>query len=558
MENLRVLLTRLDGKGYKGYKEIIGIYKFHNYLLNLVRVQGDPFASPSLFEITADMRELGYSSNLYESEIKLATEDYILRELSREFYKLNNNSSGSGKSGLMEIYRPSYEVIKRSAVEIMNTNISIRFYVGLPARGRKILANEAIKIIFEKIPKIIERVKNVNKTKLKEHIDIYIKAQEIRKYMKDNDIICFIANGSVLARRSAVDDRPMQNSVKFLSPKSLEEEIKLENGFTVKGMAIRKGVTIITGGGFHGKTTLLDAIEKGIYNHIPGDGREFVLTCEDAVKIKAENGRYINHTDISEFIKNLPDNKDTKNFFTENASGSTSQAANIVESIELGAKALLIDEDTSATNFMMRDDKIQELIPKDKEPIKPFIEKIQSFNKCDGISTILVIGGLGEYFKVADTVLMMDEYKVMDVTEKAKIISEKYNLELKESCKKFEVKNRHLNGKICKEIIKDKKFKIKNRGLDELLFGREVIDIRSIEQLIENGQVLYIGEIINKIFNKENIEHETIKNIIESINYRIEHENIMDILFRKSGKISVARKYEIAAAINRIRKKIII
>ena len=101
-------------------------------------------------------------------------------------------------------------------------------------------------------------------------------------------------------------------------------------------MGIRKGITLIVGGGYHGKSTLLKALEAGVYNHIAGDGREFVITDDTAFKLRAEDGRSITGVDISPFIKNLPNKKDTVHFSTEDASGSTSQAANLMEALESG------------------------------------------------------------------------------------------------------------------------------------------------------------------------------------------------------------------------------
>lgn len=74
-------------------------------------------------------------------------------------------------------------------------------------------------------------------------------------------------------------------------------------------MGIPEGVTLIVGGGFHGKSTLLQALERGVYHHIAGDGREMVITRQDAVKVRAEDGRNIEKVNISAFINNLPAKK---------------------------------------------------------------------------------------------------------------------------------------------------------------------------------------------------------------------------------------------------------
>ncbi len=236
-------------------------------------------------------------------------------------------------------------------------------------------------------------------------------------------LVAFIANGAILPRESGVSEKPLtQGALPFLAPPSLEIEVELPNQGKIKGLGIKKGITLITGGGFHGKSTLLKALERGIYNHIPGDGREGVVTLESAVKIRAEDGRFIASTDISPFISNLPFNLDTQKFSTPNASGSTSQAANIIEALESKSKLLLLDEDTCATNFMIRDKRMQTLIHKEDEPITPFIDRVKELYTSFGVSTILVLGGCGDYLEVADTVIMMKNYKPLDVTLPAKKI----------------------------------------------------------------------------------------------------------------------------------------
>lgn len=561
MDGLKALLNRLDGKGYKGYKELKGLYSFPNFDLNILKVQGDPFASPSLFEVVVDMNKYLYDKEWYSNAIrKKAFEDFILRKIYTAINTIDKRAIGSGKSGKISIYKPEQEILKRSASEIKDKKIHLKFYVGLPAQGRRILAKEALKILYTDIPKIVETIelKNLNKDEIELHIETTENAEKIREKMSKDNLIVFVANGSILARRSSNDDRVMEDAVKFKSPKSLEKTIELSNGFKITGMAIPKGITIITGGGFHGKSTLLNAIEMGVYNHIPGDGREYCISSTDSVKIRAEDGRSVEKVDISTFISNLPNKLDTTEFSTENASGSTSQAANIVEAIEMGCDTLLIDEDTSATNFMVRDKKIQELISKDKEPINPFIEKIESLRDSIEVSSIIVVGGLGDYLDVADLVLLLDEYTVYDVSKKAKGISDKYsNVKLQFPKEKIEIKKRKLNMNETFDIFSERNSKIRNRDLFELSLGKETVDIRALEQLVESGQVKYIGEIIKRIFTKNDQNYYDIKTILDILENRVNHETLMEILKLNSGNVVYARKYEIASVINRIRTNII-
>ncbi|WP_394698207.1 ABC-ATPase domain-containing protein [uncultured Ilyobacter sp.] len=558
LKNLETILKRIDGKGYKSYKDIKGTYKFPDYTLNILRVQGDPYASPSLFSIEIDLKKYRYEKELYEREArKTAFEDYVLRKIGVSLRERNGKSSRNIKGADLSILSPGQEIIKRSAVDIKGDILTFRFYVNLPARGRTVLGKEAQNLIFNEVIKMPRALKkeNIKPELLKKHIEVNEKASMIREEIKKRDIIAFVAEEAVLARKSSVDDRPMSNAVKFRSPETLKTTLMLENGDQITGMGIKKGITTITGGGFHGKTTLLNAIEKGVYNHIPGDGREYVITSYDAVKIRAEDGRSIEKVNISNFIDNLPHKKDTKKFSTENASGSTSQACNIIEAIELGADTLLIDEDTSATNFMVRDRKIQELISHDKEPITPFIEKVVSMKKQKDISTIIVVGGLGDYFSVSDRVLMLDEYKVLDVTEKAKEIDMRYSdSKILVSSDEFRVDQRVLDSKKTPLLFRDKKCKIRGRELDELSINRESVDIRSLEQLVENGQVLFIGELMKKIFNSGG--RISLKETLDEVEIHLKKDNICEYLRCDQGNLVFSRKYEVGAAINRLRKEI--
>ncbi len=589
MRRLERLLRDIDGRGYKAYKDIKGSYNFGSYILNIIKVQGDPFASPSLLSCEIDLVKEGYSKKLYDTPSKKLTfEDYFLRKLGqsirstagkgakeeREFreergsreegeqrgnrYGRPGRGMGSDKSGNISILKVGQEIIKRSAVEISGDKLTFRFYLGLPARGRTVLGREAKTLLFDKVRGIYEGItaKNIYLDKLERHVKVNERSDMVRRAMAEEGLISFIGEGSILARKSSVDDRPMADAVKFKSPASMLVKLKLEDGTTVEGMGIKRGITTITGGGFHGKSTLLNAIEKGVYNHIPGDGRELVITTYDAVKIRAEDGRSIEKADISTFINNLPHKKDTKSFTSENASGSTSQACNIMEAIELGARLLLIDEDTSATNFMVRDRKIQELISHDKEPITPFIEKVGSLRKQLDVSTIIVVGGLGDYFSVSDNVLMLDEYRVTDITQRAKEIDEKYReSKIIEDETTIVPGRKKLNGKKIPLLFNDKKCKIRGRELDELSINKDVVDIRSLEQFVENGQVPFVGELLKRLFTKSN-GNPDLRELLDRVEDEMKGENICHYLRAEQGSLVFTRKYEVGAVINRIRREL--
>ena len=548
-------LFKIDGKGYKAYKALEGRYDFKKYVLSIDHVQGDPFASPSRVRVIIDNKVAQIPEELFDNKNKeIAVCDFLTRLFSKNIRNQSEKIFGSGKSGLIEISRCPQEILERTAIIRNKSFFEARFYVGFPARGRSVLARELEKIIFNIIPNIVENTfiyKNINKLNLINRVKLIEDQFYIRKNLKEKGLVAFVANESILPRESGVSARPLRNGKKFISPQALEVEFDTPNRGKIKGMGIPKGITLIIGGGYHGKSTLLRALELGIYNHIEGDGREFVITDESALKVRAEDGRAITSTDISLFINNLPNGKDTIKFNTENASGSTSQAANIIEAIESKSKVLLIDEDTSATNFMIRDDIMQQLVVKEKEPITPFIDVAKSLYKRLGISTILVAGSCGDFFDIADLVIQMDCYEPYEVTTKAKELS-RGKISLRDDLDISIDFRRVLDKGSISEGPKG--IKIKNLGKDGLSINKENIDLKSVEQIVDGEQINTIGMAIKFIEDKYSGKDLTIEKIADEIEKDITKNLIgIDNIKGGNGSLAMPRKQEILCAINRLR-----
>lgn len=555
LSDLKRELEKIDGRGYKTYKTLEGQYSFEDYILSIDHVQGDPFASPSRIRVIVNNNN-NFPKNLFDEKYKKITIcDFLTRLFSKNIYKYGEKVFGSGKSGLIEISKCSQQVIERTSIIINNEKIEARFYVGFPARGRSVLSKELEKILFNIIPNIVKNTliyNNINIKALNDKLKLLEDQEFIRKQLKDKKLIAFIANNSILPRESGISQKPLKDGKKFISPKELEVEFNTPNRGLIKGMGIPEGITLIVGGGYHGKSTLLKALELGVYNHIEGDGREFVITDNTALKVRAEDGRAITKTDISLFINNLPNGKYTKKFYTENASGSTSQAANIIEGIESGTKLFLIDEDTSATNFMIRDSVMQQLVSKDKEPITPFIDVARSLYKQKGISTILVAGSSGDFFDIADLVIQMDNYEPYEVTKKAKALSRGI-INVNENLKV----DIDFNRVILKGTIESspKGVKVKTLGKDGISINKENIDLRAVEQIVDNEQLNTIGAIMKYAENKLMGKNLTLAQIADNITEELKN-NLIGIENIKGGygSFAIVRKQEIMCAYNRYRK----
>ncbi|UMZ73239.1 ABC-ATPase domain-containing protein [Natranaerofaba carboxydovora] len=562
LEYLLKTLNRIDGKGYKAYKDIQGQYDYLEGTLYIDYVQGDPFASPSKLRFRVPMSIANFPEKLFANKSrKVALEDYLTRAFSKACNK-SKGGKGTGKSGMIAIDSGKQEVLERTSMVVTNEYVEARFVVGLPAKGRKILGKVCAEMFEKEITDIVKEsllYESFEPQKLEEHVAVVEDQDYLRDYLKNSGYIAFVGNGAILPRRSGVDDRPLtKGAVKFQSPSNLEVEIELPNRGKVKGMGVKEGVTLIVGGGYHGKSTLLKAIERGIYNHLPGDGRELVVSLEESVKIRAEDGRKVEKVNISPFINNLPHGADTKSFSSEDASGSTSQAANIMEALEMGAKALLLDEDTSATNFMIRDVRMQNLVAKDKEPITPFIDKIRSMYADLGVSTVLVVGGSGDYFDVSDSVIMMDNYEAYEVTKEAKDIA-----------KDYETKRSLEGGDNFGEVLfrtpaaggldprKGKKKKIKQRGLHQIQYGIEEILLQDVEQLVDESQTRAIGEAIYYLYKNYLKNGWSLKESIDKIMEDIDNKGLDIISEFKGGEhpgeYARFRPFEIASALNRLR-----
>lgn len=563
-EELRRTLRRIDGRGYKAYKDLGGSYDCGRFILSVDHVQGDPFAAPSRLNVQISFLEAKFPKELYSSKIrKIAFGDFLtraFRDAIRQHAKLHR---GTGHSGEFRIDCGGQEVLERNSIVLGEDWIEARFTVGLPAAGRRVLARQAEEMLFDELPRIVAeslRYENCNVARIREQVETVEDQEYLRGLLQESNLVSFIGNGSVLPRRSGVDDRPLQEAdgavvIPFQSPPALEVELECPNQGRIRGMGVPKGVTLIVGGGYHGKSTLLRAIERGVYNHLAGDGRELTVTVPSAVKIRAEDGRFVQKVDISPFIGDLPYGRETASFSTENASGSTSQAANIIEALEVGAKLLVIDEDTSATNFIIRDARMQALVEKSKEPITPFLDKVRQLLEEHGTSTVMVMGGAGDYFDVADHVVMMEQYRPDSVTERARqIVLEFPTKRRSEGTDRFGGLKRRFPLSTSFNPSRGKRdIRIDVKGLRTILFGTTAIDLSALEQLVDTSQTRAIAQAMLGFARKYALEGLSLCEGLKRLDREIEGKGLDTLSTCKVGNLARARVQEIAFAINRLR-----
>ncbi|EPW7035300.1 P-loop domain-containing protein [Vibrio parahaemolyticus] len=544
MDQLTATLKKIEKQNYRAYQQIKGQYDFTDFTLFIDHVQGDPYASASRFRATRAWSLTGLEWLKDESPaFQRAARDFIARSF-EQFAKQENTVS---------IALNGQTVLDSTAVLFTEEGIELRFRVNLPAEGRSVLGKKANNILTFHLPKFIRRAtleRELDKEAMVKHCQVVEDQSALREQLEAHNLVAFVANGSVLPRIAGNCDLPMKEAVEFTAPESLQVTLHAPNKGYVTGLGIPKGITLIVGGGFHGKSTLLNAIERSIYDHIPGDGREYIVTAQKAMKIRAEDGRCVHHLNLSNYINHLPMGKDTADFSTQDASGSTSQAAWLQESIEAGATSLLIDEDTSATNFMIRDERMQALVAKGDEPITPLVDRIGQLRDELDISTIIVMGGSGDYLDVANTVIQMHDYQAVDVTEKAKQVialhpTQRHN-ESEESLQTF--RPRALNRVALMNILTDGKFRVSAKGKDSLRFGKEFTDLSSLEQIESADEVNAIGWLWFQLAQLPGWCNNPAKEIEEMLSGEW-HASLP-----KQGDLAKPRTLDVMAALNRMRK----
>jgi predicted ABC-class ATPase len=559
MERLRTTLRRIDGRGYGAYKDLKGSYALPGFALHVDHVQGDPFAAPSRVRVRVAAAEAGFPSDLTADRTRrVALADFLARAVAHAIRARPQGRRGMGHSGEIGICPATQQVIERSAVATGPDGIEARLTVGLPARGRTVLGREAEAMLLDDLPRIVAASllhARLDAAAVRAHVESVEDQRALRAWLDGAGCVAFVSDGAVLPRASGIDERPLrEGALPFRAPDSLAATVDLPHAGPVRGLGIPRGVTLIVGGGFHGKSTLLNALEMGVYDHVPGDGRERVATDPTAVKVRAEDGRQVTRVDISPFIDHLPFGKGTRAFSTPNASGSTSQAAGIVEALYAGARVLLIDEDTSATNFMIRDARMQRLVTAEQEPITPFLFRVRELYEREGVSSVIVMGGSGDYFEVADTVLMLDAYVPRDVTAEARRLALPHQLDgAIGALKALALAEPPGRFGALSAARGRREARIDVRGRGTLRYGEHTIDLSRVEQLADAAQTRAIGWLIRRWAERHAQGGRPLVEGLQAVLDEVAEEGLDVLTPWPMGDLALPRLFEAAAAVNRVR-----
>ncbi|HEY8035792.1 MAG TPA: ABC-ATPase domain-containing protein [Methylobacter sp.] len=574
MNTLQSLLASIADQSFQNIQKLRGSYRFPRFELSFIKMQGSPGANPaSIASVKIALQDSKIPEQfLQTAECKLAVADFLIRRFRHGIDRFAQQNRGKDGSGSFNTIALSQKMLIRDSVLFDDDAVYLRFIISLPAKGQGGVfdAEQAWIMLNQELTAIVDACffyqyyGEQTRMLLERFVDVQKTRAEIIRFMRQHDLVAFIANDAKLPRHSGVDDRPsMSESVKtFQSPASLQITIPLPDGRSITGMGIKEGITCITGGGYHGKSTLMQAILAGVYAHIPGDGREYVVTREDAFFIRAEEGRSVRDVDISSFISDLPNGLKTGRFSSDNASGSTSQAANIVEAIESGSRLLLFDEDTCATNFLVRDELIKKILDAAQEPIKPLYSTVRSLWRDHHVSMIFVVGGLGYFLQKADTCLLMDDYRCDDITSKVRdrlgaIVEEDaptpgFAISRRLTTDNFDPA--YINQRLNKMI--PKRIKDLRNAPRQLEYGMDLINLDAVEQIAEAPQILTIGYCLLALrikLKQSGNKLETIRFWLDWLEEEISKHGLAVLEPDYPGTLSMPRRYELAAAINRIR-----
>ena len=553
-------LHALDGRSYAAYKAIVGRYRAPaGWFLHIDRVQSDPYAPPTRIHVDVPtdlhgLELLDEADLLVDADRRLAVGDFLTRELHAGF-----------RGTALSIASPGQEILQRSSIILRpdekekgaGWTLEIRARLALPAQGRSIQGHEASRIVGRDLVRELEEAMDLTGERgdrLVRHVATLEDHRSLTATVARNGWVAFLADGSVLPRRSGVSDDPLDGGVPLQAPDSMAATVELPHAGTVRGTVVEAGVNVIVGGGYHGKSTLLSAIERGVYPHVPGDGRELVATVPDAVKVRAADGRAVTGVDLTPFISHLPAGRDTASFTTRNASGSTSQAASIIEAVEAGATTLLLDEDTSATNLLIRDSRMRELVAAEREPITPLVDRITALFRRRGVSTVMVMGGSGDYLDVADRVLLMDAYHLRDVTEQARRVVAGQPRPLT-GLEDF-AEPRQRVPEPAPPRTRRGPVRTRAHGTSTLVLDREDIDISDVGGVTDPGQAEAIAYALRALLEQRFDGVSPLRECLDDLEALLDEEGLDALTDERERPAFLVRPrmVDVAAAVSRYRK----
>lgn len=592
-------LHAIDGRSYAAYKAIVGRYRSPlGWVLYIDRIQPDPYAPPTAIRVVlplaltgADTRLTGFTPRLTGADARLTGANETLTEANEPLTVTNSHLTASPtravalrdylartlrellKGQAISIAPAGQEILERSSVNLHETwqddfstpafnapgpYLELRLRWSLPAFGREIAGRQAARNLNLDLARAVAGL-DLRESELGaeawKHCQVAEDHAALQEILVERGWVAFLDDGANLARRSGVSQLPLEGGVPLTAPETLAQTVQLPHAGVVRGTAIPAGVTVIAGGGYHGKSTLLNAIARGIYPHIPGDGRELVATVPEAMAVRAADGRAVTGVDLRPFISHLPGHDaDPAQFTTANASGSTSQAASIMESLELWGQpaqaALLLDEDTCATNLLIRDQRMRALVSSEREPITPLVDRIRALHRERGISTLIVMGGSGDYLDVADQVLIMDSYRLVDATAQARQVCDSQP-RVDTSLPDFPLPAQRLPQR--PEAKRRGPSRTRALGTQRLVLDRHEVDVADVSGLVDEGQALAVAWALRALLERHFDGRTSLSQALAQVAKRLDDVGLDALGEAHPAFLVRPRLVDVGAAVNRLR-----
>ena len=556
-EELYGKIEQVNLKGHGDLQQLLGDYDFSRYVLKILRIEEPVETQLSMLIVRVPQLIAGFPQDLIQTPVgRTALEDLIARKVADEIEKTASYDTAGISRRRLYFTRPGQKILPRSSLVVTEEYVEARIYFRPPMQDDKIMGSDLKELFFGMLPRIANSALiycNLHEGEAERCVNSMSDADHIRRLLPTRGWVSFVAEQSHLCRVNHGDTPDMHRTQTLRVDDALAKSLDLPKAGAVRGFGVPSGLTVILGDAYSGRVELMRAMSAGIYNHVRGDGREQVITVPDAVYLKAEAGRSVRRVDLSAFLRDAGD-ENSPVFSSPNADVFASEAAATVEALEAGARALLFDESDSSPEFLARDPRLAGLTPPAEQRITPLSAIARRM--VDQLGVSVVVAGtvtVTDFIPVADTVLRIANFKVYDVTKEAKkLVTAVPAPSAPINVASMVERSRSIVPSSIDPSAGRSDFLIEADDIHSLRFGREKIDLSSVEQLADVDQTRTIGRILYYAKTRYMEEVRPIREILDAIDHDLSSEGLETLTRTLQGDLARPRRYEIAAALNRL------
>lgn len=558
------LLTELDGQPFSEYQQMEGDFDFSRYVIKCAKIDMEGGDHP-VFSIRVPQTIAEIPEYLFDSPVRrTAMEDLLLRCLAANIEGIANfDESGVARRHILSA-SPNQKIIPRNALQLTKEYIEVRLQIVLPTQnmildGEEMLAIDgemAHQLFFEDLPEVISNSLlycNTDADMADRFVNSMEDADRLRQHLGASGQVGFLGEGALVARVTGEDSPDYERLTPVEIDEGLVEEVEVPHAGTIRGINIPSGLTLILGESNSGRVDIMDAISQGIYNHIPGDGRETVVTVADAVNIRSEVGRCVQNVDISAFASELPDGGNPAAYSTVSAGSFTSQAASTVEALEAGARVLLFDEHSSSSTFLSSDTRVSPLLgASSRNTLAARARQI-----VDELGISIVVAGsslVAEFIPIADKILKVENFCISDITEEAKALEIVPSSVANDTATLSSLlsRSRWVMPSSIDPSVGREDLVICTDDQSYIQFGRSIVDLSEIRQIADVDQARAIGFVLYYAKLRYMDEGYPVREILDLVDRDLSNEGLNALASDLRGDFARPRRYEVAAALNRL------